>query len=132
MSEIYECSRVIKGRELAVRAEVTGVGSDLCVIVTGGECPHIGCVCISQARKSMASDAGSCTTSTFNFLGHKDDAVGSRFSRELSSHFGMNVVALCGIHVDNITAAEIEAVLEMSNELIEIIKSGSGEAGPIG
>ena len=90
------------------------LGNDLCVIITGGDQPHIGCVTLSVPRPSLAnSEVTSATTSVLNLLGHKDDEVARYVSHLLSSKLNKNVVVTCGIHVDNITAEEIGITLEL-------------------
>lgn len=93
------------------------IGEDLCVIISGGERPHIGCVTISVPRPSL-SDASvvSATTSVLNLIGHKDDEVARVVSNELSSKLNKTVVVTCGIHLDNITQEEINITIELIKE----------------
>jgi gallate decarboxylase subunit D len=100
------------------------IGEDLCVIISGGESPHIGCVTISVPRPSL-SDASvvSATTSVLNLVGHKDDEVARVVSNDLSSKLNKTVVVTCGIHLDYITQEEInitiELIKEFTNKLID-------------
>ncbi len=100
------------------------IGEDLCVIISGGERPHIGCVTISVPRPSL-SDASvvSATTSVLNLVGHKDDEVARVVSNDLSSKLNKTVVVTCGIHLDYITQEEInitiELIKEFTNKLID-------------
>ena len=100
----------------------TLIGDDLFVIISGGDCPHIGCVTLSVPRPSL-SDGNiiSSTTSVLNLVGHKDDEAARNISHILSSNLNKNVVLTCGIHVDNITKEEIKTVIELLNELLEIM-----------
>ena len=102
-----------KGR-IKINMKAFSLGNDLCVIITGGDQPHIGCVTLSVPRPSLAnSEVTSATTSVLNLLGHKDDEVARYVSHLLSSKLNKNVVVTCGIHVDNITAEEIGITLEL-------------------
>jgi len=111
--------RSLNGRKYALTAAVISAGDDLCVLVTGGDSPHIGSVSISQPRPSLGHPwRSSATTSTFNFPGHMDDAVGNRFAAELATRLKKKVVVLCGIHIDHITQDEISLIKEMAEELL--------------
>lgn len=97
------------------------IGDDLCVIISGGDNPHIGCVTLSTPRPSLANkDVISSTTSILNRISHKDDEVARYVSDKLSSKLNKHVAVICGIHVDNITEAEI---IELMGKLNEIISS---------
>lgn len=112
-----------KGR-IKINMKALKVGEDLCVIISGGDSPHIGCVTLSVPRPSLADkNAISATTSILNLVGHKDDEAAKYVSHTLSSRLNRNVVVTCGIHVDNITAEEIDVTIrtlkELTEELIE-------------
>lgn len=110
-----------KGRiKISVKAFL--VGEDLCVIISGGDSPHIGCVTLSVPRPSLSDlNKNSSTTSILNLLGHKDDEAAKYVSHKLSSRLNKNVVVTCGIHVDNITSEEIEITLGLLKELTDIL-----------
>lgn len=94
------------------------IGSDLCVIISGGEIPHIGCVTLSVPRPSLSdSKINSATTSILNLTGHKDDEAARYVSHTLSARLNKNVVVTCGIHLDKITPEEIETIINILNEL---------------
>lgn len=98
------------------------VGKDLCVIISGGDSPHIGCVTLSVPRPSLSdSNRLSSTTSVLNLLGHKDDEAAKYVSHTLSSKLNKNVVVTCGIHVDNITTEEITVVINLLKELTDLL-----------
>ena len=89
------------------------MGEDLCVLITGGERPHLGAVGIAQVRPNTR-DAARLTTSTsvLTLFGHKEDAVVYRAAPALAVKLNMNVVVCCGIHVDNIRPEEMQFVSE--------------------
>ena len=102
------------------------VGEDLCVIICGGDSPHIGCVTLSVPRASLQDPAAvSATTSVLNVIGHKDDEAARYVSYVLSSKMNKNVVVTCGIHVDGITNEEIKITIEflksLTDRLIQIL-----------
>jgi len=106
-----------KGR-IKINMKAVSIGEDLCVIISGGDSPHIGCVTMSVPRPSLSDSRDiSATTSVLNLIGHKDDEVARIVSNELSSKLNKNVVVTCGIHLDNITQEEINVTIEILKEL---------------
>lgn len=106
-----------KGR-IRINAKIFLVGEDLCVIISGGDSPHIGCVTLSIPRPSLSDKTKiSATTSILNLTGHKDDEAARYVSQTLSSRLNKNVVVTCGIHVNNITGEEINTTIELLKEL---------------
>ncbi|MGL5511886.1 MAG: hypothetical protein ACRDBM_01430 [Sporomusa sp.] len=94
-------------------------GSDLCVVITGGDCPHIGSISIGIPRPSLRQGGTlSATVSTFNMEGHKDDHIGNLFAHRLSAEFSCKTVVTCGIHVDNADEAVIGDFLLASPKLL--------------
>ncbi|WP_434510820.1 hypothetical protein [Desulfitobacterium sp. AusDCA] len=104
-----------------IKADLTCVpmGNDLCVIISGGEVPHLGAVSVSQVRKSLSdSQKISSSTSIITLLGHKEDALAKEVSESLASQLNKNIVCCCGIHLDNATSTEIETVIIIVKKLI--------------
>lgn len=105
-----------------VRAELLRVGQDVCVVLSGGDRPHIGCATLSVARPSLAeSSKGSATTSIFNVTGHKDGEAAQYMSQRLSTALQKTVVVCGGIHVAAIQPEEIQTVMEMVRALTEAV-----------
>ena len=101
-----------------VRAELLRVGQDVCVVLSGGDRPHIGCATLSVARPSLAeSSKGSATTSIFNVTGHKDGEAAQYMSQRVSTALQKTVVVCGGIHVEAIRPGEIQAVMAMIDQL---------------
>lgn len=115
----------ISGSGIELKGCVIEMGRDLCISITGGDLPHLGCASVSVPRPSMLDpDMISSTTSTINIIGHKDNAVGDRVSARLSAALNVNVAVLCGIHIDDILPNEIENVMQLVDKLVEeILKS---------
>lgn len=108
-----------RGR-IRINIKAFSIGEDLCVIISGGDRPHIGCVTLSVPRPSLLDESKtSATTSLLNLIGHKDDEAAKYVSKTLSSRLNKNVVVTCGIHVDNITVEEIDVTLTLLKELTD-------------
>ncbi len=89
------------------------MGNDLCVVISGGDVPHLGAVAVSEVRASMLDPSHlSASTSVITRLGHKEDLVSRRVGEALAAKLNKNVVVCCGIHVDNITQSELGFVAE--------------------
>ena len=101
-----------------VNAEVRLVGEDLLVVLYGGDKPHIGSVAVALPRPSLKNKKRtSATSSVYNFLGHKDDAVARKVSETLSAKLNKRVVVTAGIHVDRITGEGISKVIDNSDKI---------------
>lgn len=110
-----------RGR-ININAKTFLVGDDICVIISGGDSPHIGCVTLSVPRPSLSDKSKtSATTSILNLIGHKDDESAKYVSHTLSSKLNKNVVVTCGIHVDNITTEEIDIAICILKELTTLL-----------
>lgn len=101
---VYNITKEKDGVRLT--AAVLPMGEDLLVSVSGGDAPHIGCAALATLRESL-SDPGrqSATVSTLNVVGHKDDAVANRMVLRIAAALGVQVAAVCGIHVNCIADA---------------------------
>ena len=121
MEKTYEGLRV----SLSVRA----MGEDLCVTVCGGDRPHIGSVVIAQPRASMEREnEWSATVSTYNFTGHKDDAVAAGMAHSIASALRRRVVVLCGIHYDTVTPPLLREIMLLSDRMAKDVIAEYGGA----
>ncbi|NMA01140.1 MAG: hypothetical protein GX923_01070 [Clostridia bacterium] len=116
-------------QEGRVQVEINAIpmGKDYCVVINGGEVPHLGAVAISQSRASLADpNKLSASTSVFALVGHKEDEVARKAAHTLTKNSGKNTVVCCGIHLPSITAEEIEItnklVESMTIDLLELMK----------
>ncbi len=112
-----------RGRHL-VHGTVQLLGNDVLLSICGGSIPHIGSVCITQPRPSLQNqNTRSCTSSIYNFTGHKDEAVARCCAEHVSVACDKKVIAVAGIHIDNAAPADIAAILKNANILCtKIIK----------
>lgn len=113
---------------ITIEITINTLGNDVCVLVTGGIAPHIGAVSLSIARPSLKNkEEISSSTSILTITGHKDDIAARYLSENLAARLNKNVVVICGIHYDAITADEIETVgllvREASQKLYTLLKN---------
>ena len=89
------------------------VGRDLMVFIHN-ENAHIGAVAVGEYddREKRAS------CSVITRLGHKDDAVAQEAARSICRHTKRPVCVVVGIHLDKITAVEIDSILENARSLV--------------
>ncbi len=82
---------------------------------------HIGAVAVSEYdRKTKRT-----STSVITRLGHKDDAVAQKAAHLISKATRKPVCLIVGIHLDNITEAEIAELLQNTDGLVdEFIERG--------
>ncbi len=105
---------------IKIKLEAIPMGEDMCIIVTGGDRPHLGAVALSAVRPSLADPHKlSATTSVLALLGHKDDEVARVIAHRLSSKLNRNIVVCCGIHVDEITEEELWIVSDLINKITD-------------
>lgn len=126
MKELNQELKAEEGR-ISILMKAMLLGNDMCVIVSGGDSPHIGCTILSVPRPSLDNrNIISSTESVLNLTGHKDDDALKIVARLLSSGLNKNVVVTGGIHVDNITKEEINIVIKLlkgcTEKLIKLIE----------
>lgn len=107
----------LNGRKLYCDLNV--MGKDMALAVYGGDTPHIGCAVMSHARPSLTGKGIGVTTSVLNIPDHKDELVARLFSESIAKKKNCTVVCTCGIHVDNITEAQLEEIWETVQRLLD-------------
>lgn len=90
------------------------MGEDLIVFIYN-EKAHLGAVAVGEYDYKEER----VSTSVITRLGHKDDVVAQKAVYLLGKHTKRPVCVVTGIHVDNITEAEIKQIVENSNKLVE-------------
>ena len=69
-----------------LQAQVHRLGEDLVVLLGGGELPHVGTAVVAEPRASGADPTRrSATSSVWNRLGHKDEALARPLSERLAA-----------------------------------------------
>ncbi len=105
-------------------AEVKLIGSDLLVVISGGDRPHIGSVAVAMPRPSLQNrGVMSATSSVYNLPGHKDQVIAQRVSEALASKLNRNVVVMAGFHSDRINEKGIKKVIENAETLAQKINT---------
>lgn len=108
-------------------AEVIPMGEDLCVAVTGGDRPHLGCAALALPHPGITDPtAPSATVSALNLPAHRDDRVAGGMAKTLSAALARPVAVLCGIHFDHFSpqlAADTErAAAELCDEILGLLE----------
>lgn len=110
--DAYEITKG-KGRT-KVSLSIHHIGSDLLICIYNQNA-HIGAVAVGEYdRKTRRA-----STSVITRLGHKDDAVAQKAAYLISKATRKPVCLIAGIHLDNITDAEITELLESTNSLVD-------------
>jgi len=98
------------------------MGNDLCLVITGGDRPHLGAVALAQARPSLEdSSKVSASTSVLTVLGHKEDILARNAAQCLAAGLNRTVAVCCGIHVDAISPDELRFVEEAIERLCAFV-----------
>ena len=96
---------------ITVEATVVRAGEDLCIVLTGGDRPHIGTVTLSVPRPSLAdATRTSATTSVLNLTGHKDGEAAQYLSERLAATLGATVVVTGGSTSGCVRATAVDAL----------------------
>lgn len=112
-----------RGR-VRLQLQFLAMGADGCVIFTGGDRPHLGAVAVGQARESLAhTGKPSATVSNITLPGHKEDDLARSIAARLAAVTTANIAVCCGIHLDAITAEEITAVQQLSDDMLDELLS---------
>jgi hypothetical protein len=122
---------ISRGR-LKIRGFVQEVGQDVLVSVWGGTRPHIGAVGMAIPRPSLNNPKKwSATSSTFTFLGHKEDTLVKKISERLATQLRRNVVVTAGLHWNGITSQEIKIIENLTEGLSDRILKKILPAGKV-
>ncbi|WP_308556298.1 hypothetical protein [uncultured Lactobacillus sp.] len=99
-----------------IYAETELVNKDLLVNITGGNVPHLGGVVTwdvktkKQCKVEFASHDG---------RKHKDIFLAERFAKRIEKKLPGNLCVTAGVHIDNITEAQINASFPMTDNLAD-------------
>ncbi len=111
-----------------IRCEIIPMGADYTLAVYGGQKAHVGSVVMATARPSLTGKGISATSSVLNGIGHKDEAVARLFAEKVAKTKNCVAVCVCGIHVDDMTPAQIEQVKAAADRLLERVLAQIGGA----
>jgi hypothetical protein len=89
------------------------LGHDLIVCIYN-ENAHLGAVAVGEYDHGE----GRASSSVITRLGHRDDEVAKRQAHLIARRTKKPVCVISGIHLDNITGREIEAILSQAESLV--------------
>ena len=92
--------------------EIKFIGDDILILIYGGDKPHIGSAVLAIPRKSLSNDSISCTSSVLNVTGHKDEKICRHVAETFCKRYNSVVICTGGFHVDYLTAAQIQEVID--------------------
>ena len=98
-----------KGR-VRLRLRAFAMGSDIAVLLYGGDAPHIGATALA------GPDMATCALQRPH---HREGDLAERLAAMLTQRLGRAVGVLCGVHVDAITKQEIADVYTLAQGLAE-------------
>ncbi|ADU31189.1 hypothetical protein [Evansella cellulosilytica] len=108
-----------------VKCEITRVGEDDLILVTGGTKPHIGAIVL------CTWDGIQAHVVSHGLPHHKEEKLYIELAQLWCTTFKKNVVLTGGIHIDNATKEDIEMLVNktwesffllMANNKVSIIK----------
>ncbi len=114
-------TRSVDGIELTISHEK--IGTDLLVVIRGGDEHHIGGAALAYPTKSHYRDATTVSVNTITAPGHKDYLVANTSAESICKALDIPVLVSVGIHVEHATKNQIGLIIEevdsMVNEIIE-------------
>ncbi|MBP1045009.1 amino acid decarboxylase [Enterococcus sp. BWM-S5] len=96
-----------------MKAELKRIGSDILILLTGGDTPHIGTVTVFSEN----DPASSFRFPSHSGRKHKDDVLAEIVLKIIQPALRGNCVITSGIHVDHITQEQIQAASKMASHL---------------
>ncbi len=96
-----------------VQLDAYRLGGDWLVVITN-ENAHVGAVGVGELNEAR----GSVSASVISALGHRDDHIAQPQARAITKATGRRTCVVAGVHVDHITAEEIETILAHVQRLV--------------
>lgn len=118
VSSMIEKSFQVTAENYTMSSDIMVIGSDLLIIVTGGDAPHIGTI----TTVSKESKQQTVRFNSHHGRFHKDDVLSEVIIAKIEDKLPNNCVVISGVHVDHITQAQIQASGKMAEQLGEKIK----------
>lgn len=88
-----------------ISCELSRVGTDDLIVVSGGTVPHIGAVVIATYEETGVKIV------SYGFPHHKEEDLFIELAKVWSNTFHQKTVMLGGIHIDNATKEQIEELV---------------------
>ncbi len=89
------------------------LGPDLVVRLFNANA-HIGAVAVGE----YAAEHDRVSVSVLTRLGHKDDVIAQKAAYDISHFTHLPVCVIAGVHLDNITLAEINQLVDNSSQIV--------------
>lgn len=99
---------------LTLVLEGRDVGGDLLVTLTGGKA-HIGAAALAYSD----AETKEATVTVLSVPGHKEEEIARYGAERMSSTCGKTVLFAAGIHLDEISSAEIKEIEQTCFEMIQ-------------
>ena len=91
-------------------------------VIVGGGRDHIVAVGLAVSRPSLRVQClMSATSSILTMLGHKDDELAKYVSKKVAAATERNIVAIAGVHYDDLAMADLLIIRELWISLTEKI-----------
>ncbi|MGD1146417.1 MAG: hypothetical protein ABR961_00525 [Thermoanaerobaculaceae bacterium] len=121
MSEPFPPVTVTAGRgRFRLHGVACRAGTDLSVVVTAGDRPHIGCVVVAHPHPATDDRRRiSVTSSVLATPPHREEALARPLAESLARKLGGTVVVVAGVHTDRLTRRGILTYLKLAEELGE-------------
>lgn len=102
--------QALSDRSIRVKVQKLDEGWD--ISVTGGVKTHVGAVTLAEP------DGTECTLER---PGHKDSHISRTWALTLAQEWNAPVCVRCGIHYDNATSEQVQAIVTACNQLLETV-----------
>lgn len=101
----------------SIEVQISRVGEDIHLLLSGGTLPHIGCVVMSVPRPSLTGDGSvGATSSVINVTGHKDEVICRALSEAVCRRYNRLTVCVGGFHEDHLSGEQIAEVRQAVEE----------------
>ncbi|MGG7057764.1 hypothetical protein ACQPUZ_05640 [Clostridium tertium] len=100
-------------RNINIKLELIEIGNDICIIISGGDRPHIGAISIYSKEEGIQ---------TISLKNHKDYIIGEMCINNIKDMPLGNISVSSGIHLDDITKNQIDDVYKICNSIFKELK----------
>jgi len=107
----------------SVCLELREFGRDL-ILYIGGGAFHAGAVAVSH----LGGFGGEPATESITTPGHKEEPMAREAARTLAVASGRTCVVIAGIHQDDVTRAEIDAIVANVTRAVEVMVARYGDS----
>lgn len=109
----------LPGLGTCLTADISQLGEDYHILLTGGTRPHIGCTVLAVPRPSLTGNGTrSSTSSVLNLPGHKDEQICRYLAEQLAAQHNAIVVCTGGFHMDDMEPEQIRQVMEAVKKMV--------------